>query len=68
MNYSVETIIFLVLLIDSVSVNIFAWFGGYEKWYPRTLSRLFPITKGWTGYYLVLVLFIGYLLNKMGMF
>lgn len=68
MKFSLETIIFAILLIDSLAVNLFAWFGGYDKWYPRTFSRLFPIAKGWAGYYLLLVIFIGYLLNKFGMF
>ncbi|USN56820.1 MAG: hypothetical protein H6766_07610 [Candidatus Peribacteria bacterium] len=55
-------IIFYLLLLDALVANIIARFG--EKRYVRhfrLMSRFFPITKGWTTYYLVLVLYIGYL-------
>jgi hypothetical protein len=62
MEWTLETIVFFLLLIDSVGANWVSWFG--HKWYVRhfrMLSRLFPDTKGWTAYYLILVLWIGYL-------
>ena len=61
---TIETIIFFLLLIDSVSSNIISW-GGEEKWYAkrfRVISKNFPATKGWTTYYLILVLWMGVML------
>lgn len=55
-------IIFWLLLLDSLIANFIAYFG--VRWYVRhfrILSRFLPITKAWAGFYLVLVLFIGYL-------
>jgi hypothetical protein len=68
MNIRIEPIIFYILLIDSVGSNLMAWLGD-DKWYKRNfriISRYFPITRGWTTYYLILVIFIGYLLKKSG--
>lgn len=59
---NIEIVIFYLLLIDSIVANLLAWFG--EVWYLkhfRLMSRYFPLTRGWTTYYLVLVLIIGYL-------
>ncbi len=58
-------IIFYLLLIDAISVNLISWFG-FRKWYQGNfaiLARFFPLTRGWTTYYLILVLFIGYVLH-----
>ena len=66
MNFSIEVIIFYLLLVDSVGANLVSW-GGERSWYRknfRLISRYFPATKGWTTYYLVLVLWIGVLLYK----
>lgn len=58
----IEQIVFYALLIDSVAANILAWWGvGWYTKHLRIMSRYFPISKGWTTYYLVLVLWIGYL-------
>ena len=57
-----EAVIFWVLLVDSVVANGIAWWGGV--WYAkhlRTVSRMLPMTKALAGYYLALVLWIGYL-------
>jgi len=62
---SIESIIFYLLLIDSIGANLVIWFG--EEWYVRHLrliSRLFPPAKGWALYYLVLVLWIGFLIYR----
>ena len=67
MNSPVFFIVFLVLLVDSLAAVVTAWLGG--RWYSkhfRIMSRYFPMTKGWTAYYLVLVLFIGCLLRYYG--
>ncbi len=56
-------IICYLLLFDSLSANVIAWTRG-KGWYRRNfrlMSRAFPITRGWTTYYLVLVLWITYL-------
>lgn len=61
----IETIIFYLILVDSVSANLIVWFG--PKWYIkhfRTISRVFPPAKGWALYYLVLVLWIGSLIYR----
>lgn len=55
-------IIFYLLLLDALIANFIAFFG--RDWYIihfRTLSRIFPPAKGWTVYYLILVLLIGYI-------
>lgn len=65
----VEVIIWVLLLIDSVSANLVVLFGS--KWYTkhfRTVSRLFPPGEGWALYYLILVLWIGSLLYRLGAF
>jgi len=59
---TLRALIFYLLFIDSVIAVFLAFFG--ENWYIRhfrLMSRLFPVTKGWTIYYLVLVLYIGLL-------
>ena len=64
---TIEIIIFYVLLVDSICANLFAMFG--ERWYTkhfRTMSRWFPLAKGWAIYYLILVLWIGSLLFRLG--
>lgn len=63
MDLSFQAIIFYVLLIDSIGANLMS-FGGGRQWYQRNfrlISRYFPATKGWTVYYLILVLWMGYL-------
>ncbi len=60
--YTLEAVVFWVLLVDSLVANGIAWWGGV--WYAkhlRSVSRVLPITKAWAGYYLALVLWIGYL-------
>lgn len=63
----IESIIFYLLLIDSIAANLIAWHGA--KWYSkhfRTVTRFFPLASGWTLYYLVLVLWVGSLLYRSG--
>jgi hypothetical protein len=57
-------LLFYFLLIDSIGANVIAW-GNERKWYRknfRIFSRYFPATKGWTTYYLILVILIGVLI------
>lgn len=69
-NYTPMTIpeiIFYVLLIDSISCNLVVWFG--KQWYTKhfhIVTRFFPLAAGWAFYYLVLVLWIGWLLYQQG--
>ena len=68
MNISLELVVFYILLIDSLAANAVAWFGG-EKWYVkhfRIISRYFPAVRGWTTYYLILVLWYGFVLYRLG--
>ena len=63
----IQSIIFYLLLIDSVSANLVALFGA--RWYTkhvRLVSRFFPIAIGWTAYYFILVLWIGWLIYQSG--
>lgn len=56
-------IIFWVLLLDSIIANTISWSGCKEKFDKYIFfRRYFPITRGWTTAYLILVLFIGYLI------
>lgn len=67
-TWNLETIIFVILIIDSVGANLVAWTSG-KRWYReqmRSFSRLFPAAKGWTTYYLILVLWIGVILYRAG--
>ncbi len=69
MEDTIWTIILILLLIDSIGANVVAWFG--EKWYRkhfRTLSRALPLTKTWTGFYLLLVVILGIALFQYGAF
>jgi hypothetical protein len=59
MNYSIEQIIVVFLLFDSVIANIVAWTG--REWYRQNfkwMARYFPLTKGWALGYLGLVVWI----------
>lgn len=56
----IEIVLFWLIFADSLVANFLAWFG--QDWYIKhfqTFSRIFPATKGWAVYYLVLVLWIG---------
>jgi len=59
---SIETVVFYLLLLDSIGANLVVWLG--EAWYTkhiRFISQFFPPAKGWALYYLILVLWIGWL-------
>lgn len=64
---SIEAIIFYLLVIDSVGCNLLVLLG--RNWYTkhfRIFSRWFPPAEGWALYYLILVLWIGSLLLRLG--
>ena len=69
MQITLWSVIFILILIDSLGANIVAWLG--EKWYKkhfRTLSRLLPLTKAWAAVYLFLVIILGIALYQYGAF
>ena len=64
---NIEAIIWWGLLLDSLGANFMALF--YPGWYKKTFKGLwkhFPVTKGWAAFYLVLVLWVGYGLYRLG--
>ena len=66
---SLETIVYFLLLFDAVFSNIVSW-SGYGKELTNKYSifkRYFPITRGWTSYYLLLTIWLGIALFRLGM-
>ncbi len=59
-------IVFYLVLLDAAGA-VFVSYFGFSKWFhdkfPR-LTKYFPITKGWTTVYLILILIIGYLIHQ----
>lgn len=68
MEFSFEMVIYYLVLIDAVSAVIAAWTGYGAKMNKRysIFGTYFPITKGWTTYYLILVIWIGCSLARLG--
>ena len=69
MVLNIEAIIYYLILIDSIGANITVWF--FSKWYKKNFGKNrivkhFPPTKGWVLLYLVLVLWVGYGLYRLG--
>lgn len=67
MAISIEAIIWYAFLVDSIFANIFSW--CCPRWYAKKykgFSRVFPLTKGWTLLYFVLIVWIGYALYRLG--
>lgn len=62
-NWMLVTILYTLLLIDSMGAIIMSWFG--QKWWMQLgwFATYFPPAKGWAMMYFVLVLVIGYLLG-----
>lgn len=67
MEINLESFLFYILLIDALAANYFAWYNG-ENWWNKHLqliSRYFPLARGWTTYYLVLVIIMGIMLVRL---
>lgn len=65
---TIQAIIFYLLLLDALSAIMFLLFG--KSWYKKhflLISRWFPLSPGWCAYYLLLVLWVGYLLLQLGL-
>lgn len=68
MVLGVEGIIWYLILIDAIGANIMSWF--FAGWYKKNLrwwNKHVPASKGWSVWYLILVLWVGYGLNRLGM-
>ena len=66
MELSLEKILWFLVFIDSISTNIIVWF--FPQWYEKKfnkMSKYFPAPKGWSTWYLILVLWIGYALFRI---
>ena len=65
---TVQEVVFYLLLIDAIGANLVMFFD--QRWYTkhfRWFSRVFPPARGWAAYYLLLVLWIGWLLFDAGL-
>ncbi len=63
---SIEALIFYVVVVDAIVANLFVQLDG--MWYTkhlRIISRMFPLSAGWSLLYLVLVLWIGSLMVRL---
>ena len=65
---SPEAVIYYVVFTDAVIAMLIAWSGKSDSVNRKLglLARYLPITRGWTLYYLVLVLWTGYALTRLG--
>jgi hypothetical protein len=68
MDITFEMVIYYLVLIDAISAVIAAWTGYGAKMNARysIFAHHFPITKGWTTYYLVLIIWLGCALARLG--
>tara|TARA_Y100000034_G_C6839921_1_gene379873 strand:- start:221 stop:436 length:216 start_codon:yes stop_codon:yes gene_type:complete len=66
MAFNIEALVWYIILIDSLGCNILTWCCSkkYTKKFKR-FSKLFPATKGWAIWYLILVLWVGAALWRM---
>ncbi len=64
-----EAVLYYLFLIDSLFANFFSWFYpnfGKKNKQLKKFYRHFPLTKSWSGLYLLLVLWIGFSLYRLG--
>ena len=67
MEFTIEGILCYLVFVDSIFANLIVWF--FPNWYEKkfkNMSKYFPANKGWSLLYLVLVLWIGYALSRLG--
>ena len=67
MEFTIEEILWYLVFIDSILVNLIVWL--FSNWYEKkfkNMSKYFPASNGWSLWYLVLVLWIGYALLRLG--
>ncbi|MEX1013791.1 MAG: hypothetical protein WDZ80_01355 [Candidatus Paceibacterota bacterium] len=69
---SLTLLIFYLFLIDALLANLFAFTKNGKSWYQKNfsfISRHLPLAKGWTLYYLFVVLIFGCMLfSPLGIF
>jgi len=61
------SLLYYLILFDAVFANVIAFSAGQVLWERAAapLARYFPLRRGWTAYYLLLLLIIGYLLVQL---
>jgi hypothetical protein len=68
MKLNFETILWGMLVLDSIGCCGFAWStrggNGYVKTFPRT-AKHFPLTRGWSLFYLLMVGWLGCVLYRL---
>ena len=67
MVFNAEAVIYYLFVIDAIMANIFALF--YPNWLKKNYKgfyKHFPLTKGWALFYLILVIWIGCALYRLG--
>jgi hypothetical protein len=67
MQVSFEAALFYLAFFDAIFAVFIAWSGRGESFNARYafFARYLPVTRGWTLYYLVLVLWVGYALTRL---
>jgi len=71
MKLSFEAVLFFVIFLDATICTIVAWLWIGKLYYLKNfpvMQRYFPLTRGWATYYLVLVIWVGYALVRVGIF
>ena len=71
MAFNIEAVLWYGFLLDSSIATLvsFCCAKWYKKWYKKKYKffyRQFPVTKGWTISYFVLVLWVGFGLYRLG--
>jgi len=67
MVLAIEAIIYYLILLDSTGAVLLSLCCA--KWYKKNykgFAKHFPATKGWCFYYLILVLWVGFALKRLG--
>ena len=68
MKLSLETILWGVLMLDSIFCCGFAWTTKGVSWYVKTFPRIakqLPLTRGWSLFYLGLMGWVGCVLYRL---
>tara|TARA_Y100000034_G_C6675315_1_gene296663 strand:+ start:224 stop:427 length:204 start_codon:yes stop_codon:yes gene_type:complete len=62
---TIEGIIWYLFLIDCLGANLVAWF--FPKWWKKKKwHKIIPMSRAWTFLYIVLILWIGSTLYRLG--
>jgi hypothetical protein len=62
-----EAFLWYLVFLDAIFANLVAWCCA--KWYKKKFKKLWnqlPITKGWTAIYLILIIWLGVALLRLG--